>query len=46
MKDRIEGGAEHQKVERDVYMNLYRQFNPVKFDADAWMRLGIVRDHD
>jgi hypothetical protein len=40
MKDRIEGGAEHQKVERDVYMNLYRQFNPTQLDADAWMRLA------
>ncbi len=40
MKDRIEGGAAYQRVERDVYMNLYRQFNPVKFDADAWMRLA------
>ncbi len=40
MKDRIEGGAEHQRVERDVYMNLYRRFNPVKFDADQWMRLA------
>lgn len=40
MKDRIERGAEHQRVERDVYMNLYRQFNPVKFDANQWMRLA------
>jgi hypothetical protein len=40
MKDRIEGGAEHQKVDRDVYMNLSRQFNPVKFDADQWMSLA------
>jgi len=40
MKDRIEGGSEHQKVERDVYMKLYRQFNPTQLDADAWMRLA------
>lgn len=40
MKDRIEGGAEHQRVDRDVYMNLYRQFNPVQFDADQWMSLA------
>ena len=40
MKDRIEGGPEHQKIDRDVYMNLYRRFNPVQFDADAWMRLA------
>lgn len=40
MKSRIEGGPEHQRVERDVYMNLYRQFNPVKFDADQWMQLA------
>ncbi len=23
-----------------VYDNLYKQFNPVKFDADAWMRMA------
>ncbi len=40
MKDRIEGGAEHQNVERDVYMNLYGRFNPTQLDADAWMRLA------
>ncbi|MCL5281418.1 MAG: alpha-L-fucosidase [Planctomycetes bacterium] len=40
MKDRIEGGPQHQRVERDAYMNLYRQFNPVNFDADEWMRLA------
>jgi len=40
MKDRIEGGSEHQKVERDVYMKLYRQFNPTQLDADAWMGLA------
>lgn len=40
MKDRMEGGPEHQKVDRDAYMNLYRQFNPVKFDADQWMSLA------
>jgi hypothetical protein len=40
MKDRIEGGPEHQRIDRDVYMNLYRRFDPVKFDADEWMRLA------
>lgn len=40
MKDRIEGGPQHQRVERDVYMNLYRQFNPTELDADEWMRLA------
>ncbi|MCU0915308.1 MAG: alpha-L-fucosidase [Planctomycetes bacterium] len=40
MKDRIEGGPQHQRVERDTYMNLYRRFNPVNFDADEWMRLA------
>jgi alpha-L-fucosidase len=30
----------HESVPAAVYDNLYRQFNPVKFDADAWMRLA------
>lgn len=38
--DRIEGGQEHQRVPADVYDTLYKQFNPVQFDADAWMRLA------
>jgi alpha-L-fucosidase len=40
MKNRIEGGELHQRVDHDVYINLYRQFNPVEFDADEWMRLA------
>ena len=40
MKDRIEGGPELQRVPREVYLNLYRRFNPVKFDADEWLRLA------
>ena len=39
-KDRIEGGQEFQKVPGDVYDNLYRQFNPVKFNADQWMAMA------
>jgi alpha-L-fucosidase len=39
-KDRIEGGPEHQKVPGVVYDNLYKEFNPVKFDADAWMAMA------
>ncbi len=27
-------------VPPEVYDNLYKQFNPVKFDADAWMRMA------
>ncbi len=38
--DRIEGGQRLQKVPGDVYDNLYRQFNPVKFNADEWMALA------
>ena len=38
--DRIEGGQSHQKVPADVYDNLYKQFNPVKFDADQWMAMA------
>ncbi|CAA6677700.1 MULTISPECIES: alpha-L-fucosidase [unclassified Lentimonas] len=40
MQDRIEGGKAHQKVPRDEYMNLYRDFNPVNFDADEIMALA------
>ncbi len=40
MAGRIEGGQQHMKVPRETYMNLYRQFNPVKFDADQWLRLA------
>ena len=39
-KDCIEGGQEHQKVPGDVYDNLYKQFNPVKFNADQWMAMA------
>jgi hypothetical protein len=39
-KDRIEGGQEYQKVPGDVYDNLYKQFNPVKFNADQWMSMA------
>jgi alpha-L-fucosidase len=40
-KDRIEGGGQElQQVPADVYDNLYKQFNPVKFDADQWMALA------
>lgn len=40
MKDRIEGGAKHQKVPREEYMNLYQEFNPVKFNADSVLSLA------
>jgi len=40
MADRIEGGHSHMKVPRKTYMNLYKKFNPVKFDADQWLRLA------
>ena len=29
-----------ESVPPEEYDNLYQQFNPVKFDADAWMRLA------
>lgn len=29
-----------ESVPPEVYDNLYKRFNPVKFDADAWMRLA------
>lgn len=40
MKDRIEGGQHHMKVPRDEYMNLYKQFNPVKWNPDALLDLA------
>lgn len=40
MKDRIEAGAKHQKVPRDTYMNLYKEFNPTKFNADKLLSLA------
>ena len=40
MKDRIEGGQHHMKVPRDEYMNLYRRFNPVKWNPDALIQLA------
>lgn len=40
MKGRIEGGVQHQKVPREEYMNLYKQFNPQKFDADRLLGLA------
>ena len=40
MKDRIEKGQSLQRVPRDEYMNLYREFNPVNFDADEIMELA------
>ena len=30
----------HESVPPEEYDNLYKRFNPVKFDADAWMRLA------
>lgn len=40
MMDRIEGGDHHKKVPRNEYMNLYKRFNPVEFDADALLDLA------
>ena len=40
MADRIEGGEHHKKVPRETYMNLYRTFNPVKFDAENIVSLA------
>ncbi len=40
MQDRIEGGAKHQKVPRERYMNLYKEFNPTEFDADGLLSLA------
>lgn len=28
------------EIPADIYDNLYKQFNPVKFDAEAWVRLA------
>ena len=40
-KDRIErGGQELQKVPGDVYDELYKKFNPVKFNARRWMSMA------
>lgn len=33
-------GVGHESVPADVYDNLYKQFNPVKFDADHWMQIA------
>jgi hypothetical protein len=33
-------GRGHESVPAEEYDILYRRFNPVKFDADAWMRLA------
>ncbi len=30
----------HESVPPEQYDNLYKQFNPVEFDADAWMQLA------
>ena len=40
MKDRIEGGQHHMKVPRNEYMNLYKKFNPVKWDPDSLFDLA------
>ena len=40
MKDRIEGGQHHMKVPRDEYMNLYKKFNPVKWNPDGLFDLA------
>lgn len=42
MMDRIESGDHHKVVPRDKYMNLYKEFNPVNFDADELM--GLAKD--
>jgi alpha-L-fucosidase len=39
-KDRIEGGELYQKIPGVEYDNLYKQFNPVKFNADQWMKMA------
>ncbi len=33
-------GQGHEAVDADVYDNLYKKFNPVKFDADQWMQMA------
>lgn len=40
MKDRIEGGDKHKVVPREEYMNLYKEFNPTRFDADDLLSLA------
>ena len=40
MAGRIEGGAQHMKVPRAEYMNLYQKFNPVNFQPDALLSLA------
>ena len=40
MAGRIEGGAQHMKVPRETYMNLYKDFNPVKFQPDELVALA------
>ena len=40
MMDRIEGGDKHKVVPREEYMNLYKEFNPTKFDADEVLSLA------
>lgn len=40
MAGRIEGGAQHMKVPRETYMNLYKDFNPVKFQPDELVSLA------
>jgi len=31
--------ARHSKIKKEVYDNFYKDFNPVKFDANEWVRL-------
>ena len=33
-------GIGHESLPAEVYDNLYKQFNPVKFDANQWMRMA------
>lgn len=33
-------GIGHESLPPEVYDNLHHQFNPVKFDADRWMRMA------
>jgi len=40
MMDRIEGGDKHKVVPRETYMNLYKTFNPTKFNADELIGLA------
>jgi alpha-L-fucosidase len=32
-------GTVTKGIDRDLYDNLYKKFNPVKFDADRWVRM-------